>query len=323
MPTLPKAQPTPPCHPSSRLLQYLLQTPVSSLPATATNTLSWKSIREKYCSQWEHPIDQAILGGFYSDRIAFAFLSGYQAAIQHLIPRVPITKISAFCISEKDGNHPRAIKTRLAQTDGQWFITGEKNYVACAKEADILILGTSLGTGENGTNQIKMVEVPANAPGVSIEPSATLPFIPEVSHGRACLSRVPVTTEAILSGDGYTDYVKPFRTIEEVHIAAALSGLVLRTGKQYGWPERVMEKILGTIFLGRSLSLLPPKEASTHITLAGARKQLDSLLCELEPYLRATPETHYARWQRDIPLMTMGGTVSRKRTEAAWKSFHS
>ena len=74
----------------------------------------------------EHPdtVQQAIVGGFVADRLGWAFASGYQAALRALFPDAPADRICALCVTEADGNSPKAIKSiakgrRLAAEWGQ------------------------------------------------------------------------------------------------------------------------------------------------------------------------------------------------------------
>ena len=50
------------------------------------------------------------------------------------------------------------------------------------------------------------------------------------------LHDVRVAADSLLPGDGYDRYVKPFRTIEDTHINAALMAWLLREARVRGWP---------------------------------------------------------------------------------------
>ena len=70
------------------------------------------------------PLEQAIWGGAHVDRLGYAFVAGYSAALARMFPGAPAR--SALAVTEAGGNHPRAIATRLA--DGK--LTGEKTFVS-------------------------------------------------------------------------------------------------------------------------------------------------------------------------------------------------
>ena len=64
-----------------------------------------------------------------------------------------------------------------------------------------------------------------------------LPFVPEISHGTVAFSDVPVDSGSILPGDGYSEYIKPFRTIEDLHVFAAILGFIFRIACLFRWPR--------------------------------------------------------------------------------------
>src|SRR5262245_296711 len=63
---------------------------------------------------WRNPMDCSIAAGFGADRVGWAFASGYQSALHALFPGAPEDRICALCVTEEDGNAPKAIKTTLA-----------------------------------------------------------------------------------------------------------------------------------------------------------------------------------------------------------------
>src|SRR5690349_23846938 len=48
---------------------------------------------------------------------------------------------------------------------------------------------------------------------------------------------------AILPGDGYSQYVKPFRTVEDIHVQAAVLSYLMREGQRLGWPQGWIERL--------------------------------------------------------------------------------
>ena len=67
-------------------------------------------------------IDEAIVGGFAADRVAYAFAAGYQAALRALVPDLSRESIASFCATEQGGAHPRNIQTSLTPTQSGGFI---------------------------------------------------------------------------------------------------------------------------------------------------------------------------------------------------------
>ncbi|MCQ4319943.1 hypothetical protein [Stutzerimonas stutzeri] len=54
---------------------------------------------------------------------------------------------------------------------------------------------------------------------MTIEDMPPLPLVPDSVHGRLRLQRGPCQR---LAGDGWDDYVKPFRTLEDLYVLVAM-----------------------------------------------------------------------------------------------------
>jgi len=287
----------------------------------------WKPVYFTTIASWTDPIDGAIAGGFVADRIAYAFTAGYQASLRRLLPSLSSNTIAALCVSEEGGGHPRKIKTTLRKTDQKesispiWEIHGRKQFITNADEAGRLLIAASAGETPDGKNQIQMVEMERDAPGITVIPMKELPFVPEISHGILLLEGVRAREENLLPGDGYLNYIKPFRTIEDIHISAAVIGYLFRIAGQYGWPQDIQEKCL-SIFSGfRSLSAEDPGSPAVHIALAGILHQMSQLVTDIE--LNWTNVDAFTRtaWARDRKLLDIAREARSLRLKAAWACF--
>jgi len=100
------------------------------LPASQANAASCESVADWWprhraiASEHVDPIHQAIIGGFVADRVGWAFASGYQAALRALFPEAPADRICALCVTEADGNSPKAIKSTLMKNGDGWILNG-------------------------------------------------------------------------------------------------------------------------------------------------------------------------------------------------------
>ncbi|MBA4367196.1 MAG: acyl-CoA dehydrogenase [Desulfobacterium sp.] len=287
----------------------------------------WKPVYLKTIASWTDPIDCAIAGGFVADRIAYAFTAGYQASLRSLLPSLPFDTIAALCVSEEGGGHPRQIKTTLRQIDQKesisplWEINGRKKFITNASEASRLLIAASAGEMPDGKNQIQMIEIERDAPGITVIPMKELPFVPEISHGILLLEGVHVKEENLLPGDGYLKYIKPFRTIEDIHVSTAIIGYLFRIAGQYGWPRDIQEKCL-FIFSGfRSLSAEDPGNPAVHIALAGILNQLVRLVDDIEPYWANVEAVTRSAWIRDRKLLDIAREARSMRLKAAWSYF--
>ncbi len=289
--------------------------PVESGPTLAT---WWAAIRAE-TARWREPVDRAIARGALSDRVAFAFAAGYQAALRKLVPAIPDERVVSLCVTEAKGNHPRAIETTLARDAGGVVrLRGQKRWATHSPHATDLLVAVRAGLAADGRPEIKLVRVRADAPGVIVETMHGIAFVPEISHGSVTLDDVAVAGDDVLPGDGYADYVKPFRTVEDVHVAAALAAHLTRLAFVFDWPPSIREELLAHLVMLRGLALSDSRSAATHLALGGAFRDQARLLEAIEPCWARADEATRARWERDRPLLAVAGTARDKRLEAAW-----
>ncbi|HUQ06996.1 MAG TPA: acyl-CoA dehydrogenase family protein [Kofleriaceae bacterium] len=260
----------------------------------------------------ERPIDRAVRGGYDADRVGAAFVAGYSGALRTLVPGAPMR--TSLCATESGGAHPKAIQTRL-DADGR--LVGHKRWSTYATEAELLLVVATIGVDDAGRNRLKLVRVAPGAPGVTITPMPPPPFAPEVAHAEVVLD-TRVSPGDILPGDGYTEYLKPFRTIEDIHVHGAMLGWMLGLAARHGWPRELAERLLAAVAALRTLAAAPPLAPATHLALAGAIATTRELV-ERAPWSTLDPDAH-ARWQRDRPLLEVAGKARAARLEAAWQA---
>jgi len=285
----------------------------------------WKESYLSLSHLWKEPADRAVAGGFLSDRLAFAFASGYASALRALVPSIPENRIAAFCVTENRSTRPADIGSCLqvvqAGADGQETreLTGRKDFVSLAEEADLFLTAVYEGLDEKGRKRIRVVMLERGMPGLSIKPGMDLPFVPEISHGTMECDRVQVSSSRILPGDGYSDYVRPFRTVEDLHVYAALLGYLLRVSFRYSWPRDIPERIMGLIAAVRCLAASLPDDPGV-ISAGGVKLMMDDLLTLTGPMWEAVDPEERARWERDRPLLGVASQARKARIEKAWQS---
>src|SRR5262245_12697888 len=212
------------------------------------------------------PFDRAVLAGFHADRVAGAFAGGYQGALRALVPGLADDVIASFCVSEPGGNSPRAIEARLTpRAGGGWTLSGHKRWSTMAPLASVLLVAAHEGAGTDGRKRFSLVQIDARAPGVTVERMPPTAFIPEIPHAELRLADVVVRADARLPGDGYADYVKRFRTVEDVHIHGAVLGYFLSAARRFGFPDTVIERTVAAIIASRALAALDADAAETHV----------------------------------------------------------
>ncbi|MGK0291350.1 MAG: acyl-CoA dehydrogenase, partial [bacterium] len=279
-----------------------------------------------FCEWWNHHndelkkqatfIEQAILGGFSSHCLGFAFAIGYESALRKLFPTLPEDKIASFCITEEKGNHPSAIQAKLEKKGNQWYITGHKKWSTLAKESDIFLIAVSLGLDSTGRNQIRLVQVEASSE-ISLIP-LPIGIVPEISHASLKLENFAIQENQILPDDGYK-YIKQFRTIEDIHVGASTISYIFRVAKQFQWPQAIQEELLYLIQSYLSFGNSDYQSPALHIALGGLYQHQKQLLSKIDSLWNQTDQHTLQCWQRDQKLFQIAETVRKKRLERAWE----
>jgi acyl-CoA dehydrogenase len=287
----------------------MLDALLAATPPTVTTVRAW--FEATSAARAGSTIDRALLGGAHADRLGFAFAAGYSEALRRLVPN--LDGITALCATEADGNQPRAIKTRLTPSAGGFTVTGSKKWATVASEASSLLVVASIGE-QAGRNRLKVVRVPASAPNLRIRSSAA-PFVPEIEHAEIDLDGVEVPADAVLPGDGYDDYLKPFRTVEDLHVHAALIGYLITVSRRIAPP--LVEPLLALAGSTRSLADMDVKSASMHLALAGLIELATRVVADVERAWSAQPDEEWQRWQRDRALLQVATKARLARRENA------
>lgn len=296
------------------MFDFLL-TEVPHAPSASTNE-AWGRY-QAVAQRFTDSVDVAVAGGFAADRLGYAFLAGYQAALAALLPDLPRDQAYALAATEEGGGHPAAIRTVLSERDGVWTVRGEKTFTTLAGLADRLVVIASRGTGEDGRNRLAAVLVDVTGPGVTVADRPALAFAPEIPHAVVTFEDARATP---LPGDGYTEVLKPFRTIEDIHVTAAAVGWLVRVGRQADWPQPVLQRLLGIVAALRGLSGCAASSVGVHVGLGGVFDDVERLFEDIEPLWDRADESTRARWERDRPLLGVAGRVRAQRLATAWRA---
>jgi acyl-CoA dehydrogenase len=264
-------------------------------------------------------IERAISEGVRATRVADAFLAGYQAALQALVPELPAGRKVCLCATEEGGAHPRAIATTLSPDGDGFRLSGRKKWITGGPLADLLLVVASVGLDTDGRNRLRVVQVDAHAPGVTVHPMPDTPFTPEIPHAQVSFEGVAVAASALLPGDGYDRYLKPFRTVEDVHVNAAVLAYVLSVARRFGWPREASERLLAILLAARAVGVAEPGARETHLALAGVLALGRRFLDETREHWALVESDERARWLRDVGLLSVAERARSARTETAWK----
>jgi len=275
----------------------------------------WLALAARYRSS----IDRAIAGGRDADRLGWAFAAGYQAALRALVPTLPDDVLAALCVTEAEGNHPKAIRTSLS-ADGTGFrVQGEKRWTTLGPDGGLfIVIAREAGSPEERPS-LKAVLLRSGTAGLSVLPMPPTRFVPEVPHARIRLEGVRVEADALLAGDAYERYVKPFRTVEDIHVHAATLAYLLAEARARSWPAGWVERAAAALCALARLATLDPLAPATHIALAGALAIGRDLIEEAVRHWAERDDEPARRWQRDRELLGVAGSAREQRLAAAWR----
>ncbi|MFN0252322.1 MAG: acyl-CoA dehydrogenase family protein [Kofleriaceae bacterium] len=287
-------------------------------PPDADSLTAWWAATTAIRAPFDTPVDRAIVGGAWADRLGFAFAGGYQAALQALVPEHG--GIGALCVTEVKGNAPKHIETTLVPAGDHYELSGTKKWATAAPLATHLLVAATTGRDDEGRNQIRLVRVATDAAGVTLVPSSA-PFVPEIPHAEVTLDKVVVHAQDLLPGDGYSEYIKPFRTVEDTHVHAALVGYLIGVARRHSFVRELVEQLVAAAVGLRGIAVADPKAPMTHFALAGSIAQIGKLVTEIERAWEVNPDDEYARWKRDRPLLGVAKAARATRRENAWASL--
>lgn len=298
----------------SNSVHELMAQVLSARPEPIDTFRAWWERHRSIAGRYDEPIQAAIACAAGTDRLAWAFGSGYQCAVRALVPGIAVHRLGALSATEAGGAHPRAITTTV---DLEGHVTGSKTFITFGMEAEELVVIASEGTDEvTGMNRLRAVLLNRDAPGVSLERLPDMPFVPEISHASLTLDRA---TGALLEGDGYLDYLKPFRTIEDTHVLAAAAAHMVTLRNAADLSEQLAERAVAALSALVQIARMPPLDPATHLALAGVLEIARALAAELDAHADEHPAL--ASWKRDHQLLSVAGKARAKRREAAWSAL--
>lgn len=271
----------------------------------------------------EDPLLRCVAEAARAETLGAAFTVGYQAALQRLVPGSTAGARRSLCATEARGAHPRHIEARLEAGVGGLRLTGEKSFATLAGAAEALLVLCAAGE-VSGRKALRLVRVAVPTPGLRLSPGPALPFCPEVDHATVRLDEVPVADADVLPGDGWVDYVKPFRSVEDLTVGlcatAALTGLLLRRGDRADEVPPLLALLAALVALAE-LPLAALLEPGPLLALDGALRLLSTLAPSAQRRLALLDPALGAAWERDLPLLSVAARARAARAEGAWSAW--
>jgi hypothetical protein len=140
-------------------------------------------------------------------------------------------------------------------------------------------------------------------------------------HGRVDFEAVGLTDEALLPGDGYVRAIKPFRTLEDVHVTGAFLAWFIAVGRRSGWPDAILETLLALMVTARTLALAPPLAPHVHLALGGLLSQVARVMDEAVPFWEQVDPRTRQKWERDGRILDIAHAARDRRLAAARRHF--
>ncbi len=285
-------------------------------PPISTLAGAWEAYQSKR-NTGASPFSAAVLVASRVDRLGFAFAVGYPAALQHMVDGVVLP--SALCVTEAGGNSPRSIECTLQEKGDRYELRGTKTFVTFGNLAKTLIVLAKVGDKPDGRPDLAVVRIPSDREGVSLAELPEAPFVPEVPHTSVRFDHVEVRADERLPGDGYLEYVKPFRTIEDIHVIGAALAYLIGLSRRVGGSSTLIAELAADLAALDRLREGRQLDPRVHVALHGVHRRMMQLVREEEftEVLSAASPQERARWERDHALLRVASKARDARFERA------
>jgi hypothetical protein len=223
-------------------------------------------------------------------------------------------------VTEAEGNSPKAIRSSLRRQAGGWLLNGAKRWTTLGPAGALFFVAARDEAASGERPAIRLARVASGCAGLEIQAMPPTAFVPEVPHARLEFENLRIEEGDLLPGDGYARYVKPFRTVEDIHVNAAILAYLLREARRLVWPRGWVERCCSLLLSLAKLAGENPDSPATHLALAGALTIGADLVAETQGYWGADPQDPAAvRWQRDKDLLQVASKAREQRTKRAWE----
>lgn len=279
---------------------------------------AWWVREESLRKEVADPTARAVVLAATSGRLGLAFAGGFRAALVRLTGDLdPVgARRLAFCATEAGGAHPRAITTRLQAEGATLRLRGEKKWATLGDWADELLVVCRRGEQADGRPLLALVRVDVPQPGVSRLPAQATPFCPEITHCGFEFD-LALAEDRVLPGDGYADYLKPFRTVEDSYVQLVVCAYLLGVSRRLGLGAEWQELWSAAALTAWTLTTLDPRQPGTHTALAGAEELLQGRRAAFEAVWEAASGDEWTAWERDRGLLRVAQQARDARRAAA------
>lgn len=279
----------------------------------------WRSACRRYGSHGSYV--SAIAAALQADRMAWAFFSGYQGALQAAFPDLDTSGEPAIASlsANESGTRLHEIGTTLSSVQGELRLNGHKSWVIAGVEDMTLYVLTRLDGGPaQGPGSLGIVRIPGTAMGVEMGTPRPQSVVPELPHSGVVFKDVRVHGDQLVPGDGYADHAKPFRLREDVFVTGCTLAFLLSRGHWMGWSTRWRQRCMAVIVTLGECAAMPATQPTTELLTAGALALGSEIIEEAEALWSGQASPELARWLRDKPILALGKDARRQRVQNAW-----
>lgn len=236
-------------------------------------------------------------GGALADRLAWVFVSGYQAAVRRCFPEL-VKGNGWTCLAAAEGRDGPGCQL-MADGDG-YLLSGEKSWIAGAGVLDSLVVSV----GEGDARRFAGIE--ASAPGVALDLPREPGFLGEMSQGVARFDAVKLAAADVLEAPERGLW---FRGAEPLYVMLALNAC-LRARARDADDGRLLHAAEAAIDKGLKLPAVLAEKTAILAGLQDLRTLTAATLAAAAEVVAATP-TLAASWQGDARLFAMFGVAEQ------------
>ena len=248
--------------------------------------------------------------------IGQAFAIGYRCALQNLLPDLIQDEWGAFCVTEKSGVHPKKLTTTVSESG---VLNGHKSFVSMADVAkELIVIAKTEDSIKEERPVLKAVRVKLPLKGAEISMMPSMGMMPEIGHGTLQLNNVQ---GQMLVGDGYLNFNKRFRAIEDAHLIMAFTSLILSKSIRYKLNDELIDDAL--VIISAIMMQDYSDEAFSVLQLNGINRLLTSLNSRFENELEKISDDFKCDWVRDAKIFSLAGKARALKRERAIEPIHS
>ncbi len=261
----------------------------------------------------------AVACALKADRVAWAFICGYQGAIQATF-QTAVGTLGAFGANEAQRKITE-VESSLDQQGGQLLLVGSKSWVlAGIDDLTVFVLCRYKNGPAKGPGSLCIVKVPIRSVGVESGPPRAQTVVPELPHSGLQFQSAPVAAADVLPGDGYADYAKPFRLREDDFVTGSVLAYLIGESETGGWSTAWTQRAMAAVALQEVCSRRDPRPADSIILVAGALSFAGEVVRDADEQWGPRQAVARERWLRDKPILSLGKDARRRRALQSWRA---